>query len=198
MDVSPVPTAQAGRPFRWWILGAVLVGGLVSLFLCAIVGFGVLTVLGQKVEPTVITASDGQSRVTIPAGWSSQEDLHDEAEIQAANGRQEQYLIVLTENKSDFVDTDLARYAEIVSESLVETAGMNEAPEAKSATINGRPAIQYEISGTVDNLKIVYWLTAVEGTKNYYQVLTWTLASKAEENAPILQQVVESFEEVSK
>ena len=196
MDVSPVPAAQAGRPFRWWILGAVLVAGLVSLFLCAIIGFGVLTLLGQEVKPTVITASDGQSRITIPAGWKSQEDLHDEAEIQVANSRQEQYLIVLTENKADFVDTDLARYGEIVSEALVENAQMSEDPETKSTTINGRPAIQYKISGTVDNLKVVYWLTAVEGVNNYYQVLAWTLASKAEDNAPILQQVVESFEEV--
>jgi hypothetical protein len=197
MDVSPVPVAQPRRSFRWWILGAVLVGGLVSLFACAIIGFGALALLGEEVEPTVITASDRQSQITVPTDWRSQEDLHDEAEIQAGNLRQEQYMIVLTENKSDFVDTDLERYGEIVSEALVENTETDKLPETKSMTVNGRPAIQYKISGTVDNVKVVYWLTAVEGSKNYYQVLAWTLASKAEQNEPILQKVTESFQELS-
>jgi hypothetical protein len=196
MDVSPVPATQTSRPLRWWILGGVLVAGLVSLFVCAIVGFGIFTFLEQQDEPKVITASDGQSQITVPTGWSSQEDLHDSAEIQAANRRQEQYVIVLTENKTDFVDTDLARYGEIVTETLIENAEIDGRAETRSATINGRPAIHYKISGIVDNMKVVYWLTAVEGTNNYYQVLAWTLASKAEQNGPILQKVVESFQEV--
>lgn len=194
MEMSSPPSVQPRR-FRWWIVAAVI-GGLVGLLICAIIGVGVLSLLGRKVEPSAVTATDGQSKVMMPAGWSVQDELHDDAEIQVANPREEQYMIVLTENKDDFVDTDLQDYAEITLESLAMSAGVDELPEPQSLTINGLPAIQYEISGTVDNMKVVYWLTDVEGTENYYQVLTWTLASQAEDNRAILQKAVESFEEI--
>ena len=197
MEVSPVPSAQPRR-FRWWILAAVIGGVIISLMFCAIVSVGALSLLGRKVTPpAVITATDGQSQLSVPAGWSKHDDLHDDAELQVANPVLEQYMIVLTENKADFVDTDLEDYTEIVLESVVATAG-GEEPEPTSLTINGRPAVQYEVHGTVDNMKVVYWLTTVEGTENYYQVLGWTLDSKAEENRPVLQEVVQSFQEVVK
>ncbi len=197
MEVSPVPSAQPRRPFRWWIL-AIIIVGLMGLAVCGIVGVGMLTLLGQEVEPSTITATDGQSQITLPVGWSVQKDLHDDAELQAANLRQEQYVIVLTENKADFVDTDLASYADVVLDSFLENVETEDRPTGRSVSINGAKALQYEIRGTVDNIKVVYWLTAVEGSQNYYQVLTWTLASKAEQNAPILQEVAQSFREVVK
>jgi hypothetical protein len=169
-----------------------------GLAVCGIVGVGMLTLLGQEVEPSTITATDGQSQITLPVGWSVQKDLHDDAELQAANLRQEQYVIVLTENKADFVDTDLASYADVVLDSFLENVETEDRPTGRSVSINGAKALQYEIRGTVDNIKVVYWLTAVEGSQNYYQVLTWTLASKAEQNAPILQEVAQSFREVVK
>jgi hypothetical protein len=195
MEASSVPSAQPRR-FRWWILGAVL-GAVLGLMICAIVSIGALSLLGKKVEPHVVTATDGQSRLTVPGTWSVQTDLHDDAEIQAANLSQEQYMIVLTESKADFVDTEFADYNEIVAESVAANASADETPDGAALTINGRPAMRYEVHGTVDNMKVVYWLTTVDGEQNYYQVLAWTLESKAEQNAPVFDEVVQSFQEVA-
>lgn len=196
MEVSPVPSGQPRRS-RWWILGAVIGAVVLGLIVCVGVGVAVSGWQGQDAEPTVITSTDGQSQLTVPASWSVQEDLHDDAELEVANLLQEQYVIVLTENKSDFVDTDLDSYSDLVAESVVEAAGAEDIGDATELTINGNAAQQYEVHGTVDNLKVVYWLTTVEGEQNFYQVLAWTLESKAEANEPVFQEVVQSFKEVA-
>lgn len=198
MEVAPVSSVPNGRSSRWWILTAVIVAGLVGLLLCVIVGVGILSMLGKRVEPTVITATDGQSQLTVPGSWKVQDDLNDVAELQVANLLQEQYMIVLTENKADFADVDLAQYSDVTLEILLETVEIDQEPTPTSLTVNGRPAIQYEIRGVIDNMNVVYWMTNVEGTHNYYQIVAWTLASKAEQNGPIFQEVVQSFREVIK
>ncbi|HET9223183.1 MAG TPA: thioredoxin family protein, partial [Roseiflexaceae bacterium] len=65
----------------------------------------------------------------------------------------------------------------------------------RSLTIHGRSAIQYEIHGTYGNVNYMYVLTHVDGTQNYYEVVAWTVESKAEANRAALQQVSESFQE---
>lgn len=198
MEFSPPSSVPQRSSSRKWIIAAVIGASLVGLLFCLIVGVGVLSLLGKRVEPTVVTATDGQSQLTVPGSWKVQKDLNDLAEIQVANLLQEQYMIVLTENKSDFEDVDLAQYADGTLGVALESIETDDNPSPKSVTVNGKPAIQYELHGTVDNLKAVYWFTSVEGTDNYYQIVAWTLASKAEKNAPVFEEVVQSFQEVVK
>lgn len=198
MELNSASSIPRRRSTQWWIIAAGIIAGLVGLLFCLIVGVGILSLLGKRVEPSVVTATDGQSQLTVPDSWKVRTDLNDVAEIQVANLIQEQYMIVLTENKADFDDVDLDQYADLTLEIALETIVVDEIPAAKSVTINGKRAIQYELHGTVDNMNVVYWITNVEGSHNYYQLLAWTLASKAEQNAPILHQVMHTFQEVVK
>lgn len=198
MEVTPTSSIPQRSSSRRWIIAAAVVAGLVGLLFCLIVGVGVLSLLGKRVEPTVVTATDGQSQLTVPTGWKVQEDLNEQAEIQVGNLLQEQYMVVLTENKSDFDDVNLEQYADGTLGAVLEMVETDEYPTPRSLTINGKPAIQYELHGTIDNMKAAYWLTNVEGTDNYYQVVAWTLESKAEKNEPVFEEVVQSFREVVK
>jgi hypothetical protein len=194
------PAAAPKRRFPRWLLIGLLITVPVMLIFCAIVGIGVLTLLGQRVDSTtgprsVITSTDGHSQVSVPSSWSNQDDLNDKADLQVANPALEEYLIVLTESKADFVDTDLEIYAGLIRDGIVGAVSDASVSEARRLTINGMPAIQYEVSGSVDNLKVVYWLTAVEGRDHFHQVLGWTLGSKAEANREVILSVVESFQE---
>jgi hypothetical protein len=62
-----------------------------------------------------------------------------------------------------------------------------------SLTINGCPAIQYEVRGTVQNVSAIYIQTSVETEKDFVQILAWTLASKWSGNQAILRAAVSSF-----
>jgi hypothetical protein len=193
---SSTPVTPVRRRLPGWLIAVIIAGSALALVFCAIMVIGVLTLLGQKVTPTAITADDGKSQVTVPGTWQKLSNLNDEADLQAGYPRQEQYLIVLTESKVDLVDIDLEAYAELILQKLTHNLQSPQISEPRNLTINGRPAIQYEVRGIVKNLNVVYWLTSVEGAKHFHQVLAWTLASKVEANQPVLREVIESFHEV--
>jgi hypothetical protein len=192
---SQVPAPPARRGLPGWAIALIAVGSLFVLGFCVIVVIGVLTLLGGRVDAP-LRSDDGSIQVTAPGTWKQIPDLNDQADLQVGYARQEQYLIVLTENQVDLVDIDLEAYSDMVLEQMPSVIESSETSAARIMQINGRPAIQYEISGTVDNIKVVYWLTSVEGEKNFHQILAWTLDSKAETNRPIMLKVIESFAEV--
>lgn len=148
-------------------------------------------------DPKVVTASDGQSRMTVPGSWQEMPDLNDEAEIEVGNLFREQYAIVLTESKEDFSDAvDLDRFSQLVTQNLRDGLADASVTAPRPLTVRGRPAVQRVIRGSKDELRVVYWLTAVEGQRNYFQVLMWTLGSRADANEPVYQAVVNNFQEV--
>jgi hypothetical protein len=152
---------------------------------------------GAIEDPKVVTASDGQSRMTVPGNWREMPDLNDEAEIELGNLLNEQYAIVLTENRADFTDdVDLARFTEVVTQNLRNSLLGATVSEPRPLTIQGRPALQRTLQGSTNGLRIAYWLTTIEGQRSYFQVVMWTLASRADENEPVYQAVVSGFQEV--
>jgi hypothetical protein len=188
------PYAQA--PKRRSMLMTFLIGTLIA---CAVLG-GLAYFIGDKIsQPQTVTASDGQSQVSVPGTWSTM-DLNDEAEIEVGNGRNEQYLAVLTESKEDFdtSEVDLQTYAGYLVDNIESAVEDSAIMGKKELTINGLPALQYELTGSIDGLKAVYWLTAVDGSENYYQIIAWTLASKKEDNRKVLTDATNSFKEIVK
>jgi hypothetical protein len=201
---SGEPTLQPPkRGFPKWLLIVLGVSIPLLLVFCVVAGIGVLTLLGNRVEDpeapkTVITSTDGHSQVSVPQSWETRTDLNDKAEIQVANARIEQYLIVLTEAKADFTFEQLDEYAEVVSDQMLSIGDNATISEPTNLTINGMPALRYRIAATVDNLNVIYWLTAVEGTEYYYQILGWTLASREADNEDTILGVSDSFEETGR
>src|SRR5262245_49572047 len=112
MTSSPIPQTPPRRTFPRWLIAVLVVAGLGTLAFCAILVIGTLPLLGSKVAPTVITATDGQSSVTVPGTWRTMTTLNTSAQLQVGDPRQEQYLIVLTTNKGDVTDMDLAGYSQ--------------------------------------------------------------------------------------
>jgi hypothetical protein len=65
-----------------------------------------------------------------------------------------------------------------------------------SLTINGNPAIQYEVRGEIKNINVVYLHTTVDTPQHFQQIVAWTLQSTYDDKKDILQNVVESFKEI--
>lgn len=141
-------------------------------------------------------SNDGLCQISLPAGWSTQTNLHADANIQVANIHDGLYLIVLTESKSDFENMSLEGHSELTRQRFLNNLQNGQIGEPNNFKINDQPALQYQISGTVDNVNIVYLHTTVEGKEHFHQIVAWTLSSKFEKNKAALESVINSFKEL--
>jgi hypothetical protein len=145
-------------------------------------------------NPTVLKSPDGKFQLTVPAGWSNEPSLNDKAEIKAANKLKEMYAMVLTESKSDLgKDMTLDKFTELTRSAMMEKAKVAEAAAPESVKINGNDGRQYELQGTVQNVKIAYLVATVETPDHFHQVITWTLPTKLDDNRATLKEVIDSF-----
>jgi hypothetical protein len=168
--------------------------------LVVLAGCGRIRWPGSSSTPTPVTAKDGSCRVVVPAGWSAATGLHDQADLQVADKRRDAYLVVLTEPKENFgKDVTFRDHSRMTLTAFQKT--LTELKTISGPTemqINGRPAIQYVYSGvTSDRLRIQYVHTTVDGNKSFHQVIGWTTMSNATRNRPAINQVIESFQDLS-
>src|SRR3990167_10567275 len=81
----------------------------------------------QALKGNILVASDGQSQITLPAGWVPISDLNEKAELQAGNRVSIMYMVVLTESRSDFEKMDIQKHSDTTRDSLKSAlTGFNE------------------------------------------------------------------------
>lgn len=147
-------------------------------------------------QPTVLTSKDGRFQLTIPGGWRADSSLNAQATIGGSNALSEMYVAVITESKGDYAkDFGLREYTRLIRDQMMKVVKESTATEPSATTINGHPAMQYELRGTVERVSIAYLMTIVETPKDFHQVVTWTLPSRFDKNKETLQQVTASFKE---
>ncbi|MEW6208995.1 MAG: hypothetical protein AB1631_11555 [Acidobacteriota bacterium] len=147
-------------------------------------------------KPKVLRSKDGGSQITIPASWKEETTLNNEAVIQAADVLNEMYVVVLADNKEDFDNMTVEKYSELTRGAMMQGISSPQIGTPSRTTINSYPAMQCEIRGTVENVKIAYLHAVAETPKHFYQILTWTLPSRFEKNRPQLEEVMRSFKEI--
>ena len=68
--------------------------------------------------------------------------------------------------------------------------------EPKEIQVNGQPAVQFELSGEIDKIKISYLITLVETDGNFTQLLFWTLQSRMDEKRDMFINASSTFKEI--
>ena len=167
----------------------------------------------DAVESNEIIVGTGGYKIGIQKHMSVSRDLNDDASLQYADTREELYIIVIDEPKTDFIkqfsDPDLdpsllpyddkltpeKNYRLTQMHSLTASMTLHGQPVVTKATINGLDAEIVDISATVPGVEvdIFYKLAFIEGTKNIYMVMAWTLDSKKETNNDEMNQMIQSF-----
>lgn len=151
----------------------------------------------------------GGYKISIPKHLSVSKDLNDDASLQYQDTLKELYIIVIDEPKTDFIKsfsepevneyddklTPEKNYRIVQMKSLMEKVTLRGEPVVKKATINGLDAEIVDFTGSVPNVdaEIYYKLAFIEGTKNLYMVMTWTLDSKKDSNSEEMDQMIQSF-----
>jgi hypothetical protein len=146
-------------------------------------------------EPTVLKGSDEQSQITMPKGWNEIESLHEKASIQIGDVANEVYVLVFSQSKEDFDQMNIDKYSELTRVSMLEAIKSPQLSSPSRLTINGNPALQYEIRGVVNNFKLVYLQIIIEGERNFHEIIAWTLASQFEKNRSQLEGAISTFKE---
>lgn len=139
-------------------------------------------------------ADNGTVELSVPSSWSRQ-DIHPEAIVQAGNLRAEAYLIVLSESKTDLPDFDINRYADVIVGAMTENYIEPKIQYLGNPPTNGMPTHLYRMDSRHDNYDLSYLIAIVEGKQDYYQVITWSLASRYSGHADDFRYAINSFQE---
>ncbi len=149
------------------------------------------------IPATVVSATDGASHIKIPHRWTKLDHLNARALIQAGDAQDDDYVIVLTEAKSDVPSaTNLEAYAALAlatDRSAFPTEMQVSAPTR--IDVGGSPAIQYELESAGVPRSDGYLVTFLEGKTDFHQVVAWTGASSFDDHRALLARVTNSFGE---
>jgi hypothetical protein len=156
-----------------------------------------------------VTVASGGYKVSIPNEMVSTTELNDDASLQYQNTSKELYIIVIDESKTDFIktfsDPEMGQYDDKITpvenyrtfqlNSLTSNMTTRATPVVKKAKINGLDAEIADWTASVPGIPVdIYYRVAfVEGTKNLYMVMTWTLASDKTTNSDQMDQMIQSF-----
>ena len=140
-----------------------------------------------------IASPDGKEKILVPTNWKSLPELNEMASISAGNKFQEEYLIVLSENKADLEDFGLEKHHQFTRDEAVANLKDGSATPTTTLTIDGHPALQDEIGGTSDKVKVVFLHTTIDRGDYVHQILAWTLKSRWEAKKARLQEATRSF-----
>ncbi len=166
---------------------------VLSLLLLSCHGFSEI----DKSESLILRSSDGVVSVDLPSGWRAAPtgSLNEKAELEAQNLSDGLYLICLDENKADFTDMSFDKFSQVSLDSFLKTVSDASLSEGgtRDLFINGIPAKQTLVFGTVKGLKVGYVYTVLETSGYYHQLLGWALRSSFDKKKEGLFKVVNSF-----
>lgn len=158
-------------------------------------GLGLLEGLtGASASPTVLTSTDGQSQIIVPAGWKEAHGLNPRAALQAAKASDEMYIFILTRSRKDF-KLPPEKFTDMT---LQEFRQNLESPQVTAPTrvnVNGLEAMRYEARGTVNGINGGYVSTIIVTPKNFHQIIAYTLGSSFDKKRGELVEITETFSE---
>jgi len=187
------------RKSRGWTVGAVVFGSLALLSVGGLVAAGVSAAVKSSREsaiPKDFTTSDGVAVVTGGPHWRDLGIGSDDASLGIGNPVREEYLVVVSEAKSDFPDGyTLRQFADLAGG--LALAGMEDASveEFREVAVNGLAGLRREVTGRGDGDRVFFLNTYVEGRAHFHQVMVWTLAERRDRARAALAAAADSFRE---
>lgn len=138
--------------------------------------------------------SDASSISFVFSSDWSEVSLVEDASIEMANLAAEKYFVVIEESVVDFEDDfTIEDYAKIIMDQMESGIENGEKTGPEKVTIGDNiPAVQYELAGSIDKIKIKYVLTCFEHDGIFYQALAWSLQSKYDDVKPDFLKVLNS------
>lgn len=151
-----------------------------------------LTTLSAQ-ELKRITVTDSLFTIAIPADWNTGLSLNQSAKFQSGSKMQDVFTMVFVESKQSTQGINLTQYISIISSNLQEKLKEGEVSEIFYDKINTFKSAQAKVEGSLNSLNFVYWVTIVEDSVGFYQILTWTLAENELVYGGLADKIAKSF-----
>jgi hypothetical protein len=146
-------------------------------------------------KPVQVYSDDGLSELTAPDTWVTRPNLTKSGTIRLGDDDSIAYLVVNTYLPHELKGEAFPQFAEKVSKRLMSSMRGTKISAARPVTVQGRPALEYEISGTRGALSLVYLSTVVDGEKARHHLVAWTPVERDRANRDALREAVASFRE---
>lgn len=145
----------------------------------------------SKIE--MVQTENGYFKVTLLDGWKKidTKELSDTADLAFKNTSNDEFFMVLSEEKEGFSDFEAFKSSIDVSE-----LGEISSEETGEIDYNGLKGERKMFTAKKDDLDIFYIYDLLEGTDYYLQCVSWTLNSNKEENEAELKQIMTSLIEL--
>lgn len=165
-----------------------------SLTLVAVLALAACATPTPRTTSTVYS-DDGVSELTAPASWRTRPNLGRSGTIRLADDAGENYLLVNSYHPHERDGAPLAEFAERVSARLADRLGDGRMSPPRHFSVQGRPAVEFEIAGKAGDLALVYLSTVVEGGYARHHLIAWTLAERYGASRDAMREVAASFRE---
>ncbi len=133
----------------------------------------------------------GRFKMSVVGYVSETDELHPKGIFQYQNEFRTVYLLVLDTPR---IDLSLAEYGKFASEKIATVLTDSLITPIDSITsINGAPALEYELEGNITNERVWYRLAVVEGKQHYYQILGWTILQRKDKYGQDIADMIRSF-----
>lgn len=150
----------------------------------------------DSAETREIIATDLLTAIDVPKNWRSMPDDHEDASIFAGNLFAENYVLVISEFKSEVPVKTLKEYLGLVTaHARSQMASHFVMHEEFETDYRGLPAFFYRFQGMESGHPIIFIGNVIETEQCFHHVMTWTLAHREARNRPILDTVRMSFRE---
>ena len=107
----------------------------------------------------------------------------------------EKYVAVIPYTKEELEgDMTLEDVTDILVQEIAGGVTGGTVSEESTVQIAGRSASIARVDGTVDNLKVTYWISCLETDDSFVEILGWTLANRANANKKDIQSVMCSLQ----
>ena len=154
--------------------------------------------VGPRHKPSGRTLGDGElglAAIKLPARWRAAASLNDQAAIQATDPFRQRFAVVISEPREDFdVTVDLSDHAGRTLTQLADSLRLVAINGPSERTVQGCRALQFEVEGYHQGVRLVYLHTTIEGRRAFHQVLAWSTRSSYDRK--VFDEVVDGFEEL--
>jgi hypothetical protein len=178
------------RAHRWQRYRLTVAGMLAVLAGCD------ASTIGLSWDGTEVVAENYRYTVELPFLWRKLDGLNELADLQAGNPFTGEYLIGITDPRSNVAASDLASYAATTVELLAGSLESARVSEPRYLRIADHDAIQYEIAGTLGGIEMGYLHTSIQGVTDYFELVSWTVHSRFDNRKSGFQRTLETFAEV--